>query len=125
MSKSVKFKDNIYLDSSSVMHLRNPLSYYLNKYENKIIELNNANGSSTKTYTFKITKNSSVLVISTGGIRYRLFLWSPSSVKYYASSYYVICNVDGGTLPLIDIDETGYYVTVTIYAYQCATIIIN
>ena len=125
MSKSIKLKNDIYVDSSSVIHARNPLSYYLRKYENKIIELNNVNGGTPMTYTFNVTRNSSVLVLSTGGIRYKVFLWDVNKKKYYPSTYYDICDVSGGMQPLIEIDESGFYVTVTIYAWQHATVIIN
>lgn len=125
MSKSIKLKNDIYIDSTSVIHTRNPLSYYIRKYENKIVELNNVNGGTPMTYTFNVTRNLSVLVLSTGGIRYRVFLWDVNGKKYYPSTYYNICDVNGGSPPLIEIDDSGFYVTVTIYAWQHATIIIN
>ena len=37
MSKSIKFTDNIYLDSSSIVHNKTPLNTILNNYNNKVI----------------------------------------------------------------------------------------
>lgn len=51
MAKSIKFKNNIYLDSSGVMHKKGTTRTPLNTYLNGIIESgSNENGSWAKSY---------------------------------------------------------------------------